>query len=406
MGVLWLWWVAGIKRACRACTRAATAYASGDLDAPVQAHGGRDMEALSNALTRMAQAIQAQMSMLTAQRNELIAIFESMVEGVLAVDRQGKILLVNSAAARFLGVSRESMLGQPLFSIVRHHELHALAHHVLEGGGQETKALTIFQPQERLLRVHGVPCSGAAPTEPAAVLVMEDITEHQRYEQLRKEFVANVSHELKSPLTAIRSLTETLLEGALEDPANNRRFVQLIDEDAARLSRLIDDLLALSQIESQAVPLALARVALKPLVESVIVSLRPTIAARRLSVDMQIAAGLNAHADPERLRQVLANLIDNAIKYNTDGGGLRIDALEESEELRMSVADTGMGIPPDDLPRIFERFYRVDKARSRELGGTGLGLSIVKHIVELHHGRVTVESRLGHGSTFTVILPR
>ena len=250
-----------------------------------------------------------------------------------------------------------------------------------------------------------MPCQGSGEAGPSVVLVIQDVTESHRYEQLRREFVANVSHELKSPLTSIRGLTETLQGGALEDPSANRRFVQLIDEYADRLSRLIEDLLALSQIESQAVPLALATVPLKPLAESVLASLQPAIAQRRLSVSVNVPEGFAVRADADRLRQVLFNLLDNAVKYNRDDGSLRVSAIRSDGTATVAVADSGIGIPPDDLPRVFERFYRVDKARSREPGGTGLGLSIVKHLVEAHGGRVFVESSLGGGSTFSFTLP-
>ena len=266
------------------------------------------------------------------------------------------------------------------------------------------KEVTLFQPKERTVRLHGVPCAGGGPAGPVAIFVIQDVTEAHRYEQLRREFVANVSHELKSPLTSIRSLAETLLEGALSDSDNNRRFVQLIDEDAARLSRLIHDLLALSQIESQAVPLKLATVELAPLLDSVLASLQPSVVQRRLAVAVDLPPGLRIKVDPDRFRQVLFNLLDNAVKYNRDGGSIRISASQEGAWMTVRIADTGIGIPAQALPRIFERFYRVDKARSRDLGGTGLGLSIVKHIVEAHGGRVAVESRPGEGTCFSLAI--
>ncbi len=290
--------------------------------------------------------------------------------------------------------------------MTRQHAIQELAEDVLQRRERAVREITLFQPQERQVRVHAVPCESADDRGPAVVLVIQDMTESNRYEQLRKEFVANVSHELKSPLTSIKSLTETLLDGALEDPPAGRRFVQMIESDVERLSRLIDDLLALSQIESQATPLRLAPVEMRRLVDSVVASLAPATERQRLRVDIAISEHLTIQADPDRLRQGLINLIENAIKYNTAGGAIRINARIEQDAARIIVADTGIGIPIEDQPRIFERFYRVDKARSRELGGTGLGLSIVKHVVEAHGGQVSVESRPNEGATFTVILPQ
>jgi two-component system phosphate regulon sensor histidine kinase PhoR len=265
--------------------------------------------------------------------------------------------------------------------------------------------MTIFQPKQRSLRIHAVPCEGCGPSGPCAVLVIQDVTEHHRYEELRREFVANVSHELKSPLTGIQNMTETLLGGALHDEANNERFVRLIDDEAQRLSRLIEDLLSLSQLESRTEPLVRSPVGLKSVIESVVASLQPGIDRRRLTLSLECPGELTVNADPDRLRQVFVNLIDNAIKYNKDGGTISISAMQDNAKVTFTVADAGIGIPQQDLPRVFERFYRVDKARSRELGGTGLGLSIVKHIVETHGGAVSVKSELGQGSAFSFTLP-
>jgi len=403
--VIVMWLTRFVTRPLQRLTRVAQAYAQEQFAVPVPTAAVREVEELNRALHAMAEAIGGHLAELTTQRNQATTIVESMAEGVIALDAQGRLVLFNPAAGRLLGATAETVVGRSLFETIRQRELHELARAVLQHRQRATRDVTLFQPQERFLRVHGMPCGGAGPTGPSAILVIQDVTEHVRYDQLRKEFVANVSHELKSPLTSIRSLTETLLGGALEDPANKRRFVQLIDEDATRLSRLIDDLLALSQIESQAVPLKLAAVPLKPLVESVIASCQSAMAQRGIQCERALPESLAVRADADRLRQILANLLENAIKYNKDHGSIQVTATREREMIKVTVSDTGIGIPAHDLPRIFERFYRVDKARSRELGGTGLGLSIVKHLVESHHGTVSVESRFGHGSAFSFTLP-
>ncbi len=405
--VVVMWLTQFVTRPLQRLARVAEAYAQEQFAVPVPAASIREVHELGRALQAMAEAIGGHLAELTTQRNQATAIVESLAEGVIALDAHGHIVLFNPAAGRLLGATAETVVGRSLFETIRQRELHELARAVLQHRQRATRDVTLFQPQERFLRVHGLPCEGAGadPTGPRAILVIQDVTEHVRYDQLRKEFVANVSHELKSPLTSIRSLIETLLSGALEDPANNRRFVQLIEEDATRLSCLIDDLLSLSQIESQAVPLKLAVVPLKPLVDSVIASCQSAMAQRGIRCEPALPDGLAVHADADRLRQILANLLDNAIKYNKDHGSIQIAATREGEMVKVTVSDTGIGIPAQDLPRIFERFYRVDKARSRELGGTGLGLSIVKHLVESHRGTVSVESRFGHGSAFSFTLP-
>jgi len=360
---------------------------------------------LSGALSQMTATAQQHIAALTAERNQATAILESMAEGVIALDANGRILLANPAAEALLGLSAREAAGRSLLEAVRAPDVQEFVRLALQERTRLARDLKLFQPQEQSLRIHAVPCAERASPGPSLILVVQDISKESRYEQLRREFVANVSHELKSPLTSIRGLTETLLGGALEDPASNRRFVQLIDEDTVRLARLIDDLLALSQIESQAVPLKIQPVSLRPLVDAVVESLRPQIQQSRLTVALELSNDFKVRADPDRLRQVMANLLDNAVKYNQAGGAITVSAARQDGWATISVSDTGIGIPERDLPRIFERFYRVDKARSRELGGTGLGLSIVKHIVEAHGGAVSVDSRASHGSTFSFTLP-
>ena len=355
-------------------------------------------------MVETARQLERRVQELESQRTQAQAILESMVEGVAALDRDGRILWLNGSAQRLFKVQPDHAAGKRLVELFRQPELDGLIQEALAGRHPAVREVHTFSPTEQVVRFQATPCedneAGAA-----LVLVAQDVTEIRRLEGMRREFVANVSHELKTPLTSIKGLVETLLGGALDDAANNRRFVSLIDEDATRLTRLIDDLLELSQIESKAVPLTRETIELRPLVEGVVAALAREIEQRRLTVSAQVPPGLAVSADPHRLRQVFMNLVENAIKYNKDAGRVAISAARDRASLTVTVADTGVGIPPQDLPRIFERFYRVDKARSRALGGTGLGLSIVKHIVESHGGTVSVQSRPGEGSAFTVTLP-
>ena len=355
------------------------------------------------ALSAMTDQLISRVRELESQRNQAGAILESMVEGVCALDGKGRVLWLNPSAQRLLGFG-PLHASQPLLAdLFRQPELEALISDVLQRRSPATCEVRAFTPSERLIRFQAAPCDGG---EAALVLVAQDVTEMRRLEGLRREFVANVSHELKTPLTSIQGLVETLLGGALEDPAHNRRFVTMIEEDTKRLSRLIDDLLELSQIESKAVPLQMRPVDLRALLDELAERFRQPLQEHQVTLEIALAADTpTVPADPERLRQVFLNLLDNAIKFNAPGGRVSVRAERRNEVLRVAVQDTGIGIPPADLPRLFERFYRVDKARPRQMGGTGLGLSIVKHLVDLHRGTVEVESQPGRGSTFTVCLP-
>ena len=404
-GLFSVWLTRNVTRPLRRLRRVAQTYATSEWTPEAPQAPVREIQELAEVMTAMAHAIQAQIQALTAERNRATAILESMAEGVMALDADGRLLAINPAAADLFGAEARHAQGQLLSETVRHHELIELTHHVLAERRPATRNVTVFQPRERNLRIFAVPCDAAQPTELSVVMVIQDLSELQQYDRLRRDFVANVSHELKSPLTAIRSLTETLIDGAIDDASNNRRFVQLIDEEAARLGRLIEDLLQLAQIESQPSPPMPRAVSVKAMVDEVVPTFQPALTQRRLQLTLHLDERWRVRADPDRLKQVFINLLDNAIKYNRDGGSIEIGASPDGPQLRIAVTDTGIGIPESDLPRVFERFYRVDKARSRELGGTGLGLSIVKHIVESHGGAVSVTSRPSQGSSFSFTLP-
>ena len=363
------------------------------------------LDFLRQELQQMVEVLAERVQQLEASDRHMRAILGGMVEGVIALDREGRILWLNGSAQRLLGIASGQATNQRFTELVRHPEMETMIHGALSQRRPAMLELHQFAPHEQAIRFHATPCE-AEQGGAALVLVAHDVTEIRRLEGLRREFVANVSHELKTPLTSIQSLVETLLNGALEDPAHNRRFVTSISEDTTRLSRLIDDLLELSQIESKASPLTLEPVRIGLFLESLTPLFRPVLDERRVSLRVLVPPEAPpVLADPERLRQIFVNLLDNAVKFNRPDGQVLVRAHPEGGELRIEIEDSGIGIPEADLPRIFERFYRVDRARSRALGGTGLGLAIVKHLVELHRGTIEVRSRIGEGSTFTLSLP-
>jgi len=394
-----------MKRSAQMIGEVTQRITHGELSARVPTVDGKTFGLLGQRINAMAEQLERRVQELESQRNQAQAILQSMVEGVCAVDRDGRLLWFNASAQRLFSIEPSNTMGKRLTELFRQPELDGLIREVLERHQPSSREIQVFAPQEQAIRLQATPCEGGHGGA-VVVLVAQDVTQMRRLEGMRREFVANVSHELKTPLTSIKGLVETLLNGALEDSANNRRFVALIDEDTTRLAQLIDDLLSLSQIESKAVPLNLQPVDLRRLIDELATRLRQQCQDRQVTLHVTIAPDApRVQGDPERLRQVFMNLLENAVKFNTPGGCVTVNAHQDDSILCVEVEDTGVGIPEQDLPRVFERFFRVDKARSRELGGTGLGLAIVKHLVELHRGGVTVRSRLGHGSTFTLTLP-
>jgi two-component system phosphate regulon sensor histidine kinase PhoR len=334
-----------------------------------------------------------------------------MNEGVVAVDSRRRLLFANEAAERLFGLGTGSV-GRLVAELVRSPRVQEAVDLTLAGPGTHRTELVLSGTEGRAtmgprnLSVQGTPLPGSPP--PGAVLVFHDVTDLRRLERMRQDFVANASHELKTPLASIKAYTETLMDGALDDTAVNLRFLGQIDEQADRLNQLIQDLLSLARIEAGASAFHHAPLRLGPVVRKIAEAHRSRAEAKGLTYVLNLPAGEGplVRADDEAVRQILDNLIDNAVKYTPERGRIVVDFRSGPESALLEVKDTGIGIPRDDLPRVFERFYRVDKARSRELGGTGLGLSIVKNLVVSLGGRVTVESRVGEGSTFRLELPR
>lgn len=336
-------------------------------------------------------SLRATLKSLAAQVDELYdrwrTITARMEEGILLLDGRRRVVSVNPAALTILRVTQNQVLGQPLLASVRHVELEGAVQQAMQSGQAETLQLEAL-PGEPQLEVHLAPLGAEG-----LLLVVRDITRFKRLEQVRADFVANVSHELQTPLTAIRGFAETLQGGALEDPIAARRFLSIIQSESERMARLIDDLLELSKLESDQRGPRRQQVDLEVLAGQVVMSLAPRAEAAGVEVVVDFPSPWpSVAADLDQMRQVLLNLITNAIKYTPAGGRVVIGGLDRGDQVQVWVQDTGIGVPPEELPRIFERFYRVDKARSRESGGTGLGLAIAKHVIEGHGGRIWADS--------------
>ncbi len=339
------------------------------------------------------------------QQHRLETLLDSMIEALVVLDVRGRIVLTNRAAETLFGFSRQ-MIGGTLLEAIRHHEVSAVVARLEKETAILDHELRLEGAQPRVLQVNAVALRDPVGKAAGSLLVFHDMTRLRELEGARQEFVANVSHELRTPLSLIKGAAETLLDGAKTDPAALDRLLQIIDRHADRLTLLIDDLLLLAKLDSGRMELHPEPAALRPAAQEVFGDLTARALARDVRLENAIPAGLVARADPDRLRQILSNLVDNGIKYGRKGGVLTVSARALAGGLvEVGVKDDGPGIPRDALERVFERFYRVDKARSREQGGTGLGLAIVKHAVQAHGGEVRVESEPGQGTVFYFTLP-
>lgn len=385
-------------------TRAVESTSAGNLRARLEIDDRDEIGMLAKAFNRMNDDLATYIDQLRQRGDQLAAVLGGMVEGVIAVDRRSNILFANESAATLFGFRSEQSQGRPLTAVARDEALHHSVQQAIETRDVVNSEINLRGPAPGTLAVHAAPLPGQPC--PGVVLVFYDITRLRRLESLRQEFVANVSHELKTPLSAIKAYAETLLAGAIHDQANNVHFVQRIEDQADRLHQLILDLLSLARIESgqQAFEIEVVDVAQ---VVSLCLGENRRIAEAR-SIDLKSAPPpepVGVLADDEGVRQILENLVSNAIKYTPAGGSVTVRWRKEADACLLEVVDTGIGVEPEHFTRLFERFYRVDKARSRELGGTGLGLSIVKHLAQFFGGNVGVQSEPDKGSTFWVRLP-
>ena len=383
--------------------------AAGDFTHKLFVPRVEEFASVAESINRMAEELDDKLRRLTHERNEREAVLASMVEGVLAVDTDERVIAVNAAAARLLDTDPTAAEGKSIQEIVRNPDLQHVVAQTL-GGHRPVEADIVMRvgAEERNLQANGTLLHGDGEGDDVgAVVVLNDVTRLKRLEAVRRDFVANVSHELKTPVTSIKGFAETLEDGALDDPAAAHRFVRIIAGQADRLNSIIEDLLALSTLE-QSGDSPLLQLEEADLCDVVAVALEvcgPKAEAKSIELREDCPGRLLARVSPPLLEQAVVNLIDNAVKYSTEGSMVVVTLEERGDEVVVSVIDTGQGIAGEHLPRLFERFYRVDKARSRDLGGTGLGLAIVKHVAQIHGGRVSVDSVLGRGSTFRIHLP-
>jgi two-component system phosphate regulon sensor histidine kinase PhoR len=385
---------------------ASSALLAGDYGRrlPVQSRWGDEFAVVGRALAEASQRLARGEHQLRSTSQTQATVLEGMSESVIAVDRREHVLFANASAGRLLGFRPEHVEDLPLLEAVRSHEIRDVVHRALRTGQLATCEWVRRAASPRTFDVLATPLPGNPP--PGVVLVLRDVSEVKRLERMRQQFVANVSHELKTPLSSIKAYTETLLGGAKSDPVHCERFLRRIDEQAARLQDLIMDMLSLARIESGQAALDIADVSVARVVRRCLADNEPQAVARELVLENLVDdSDLRVHADEEGLRQILNNLIDNAIKYTPSGGKVTVRCQPEGRMATIDVTDTGIGIPAEHHAHLFERFYRVDKARSREVGGTGLGLSIVKHLCQTMGGSVSVRSELKKGSTFSVQLP-
>ena len=380
----------------------------GNFDVRASVRSPDEIGTLGRSLNVMAGRLREKIGDLEEEQAKATAVLDAMVEGVIATDGHDHIILINERARALFGLGRARAERRPLLEVIRNVDLHDVLgeSRIAPVGTVVSREIKLAEPLERVLQVHAVPLRFTGEAR-GVVMVLHDITELRRLEQVRTEFVANVSHELRTPLTAIHGYLETLLDGALEEPENARKFLEIVFRHTERLGRLTDDLTDLSNIELGRISLRLEPTAVSDVADSVLAIIAPRAVAGRVSVEAKLSAGLpEVVVDRDRLAQILINLVDNAVKYTPKGGHVRVEGrVAERGMVEVTVRDTGVGIPKADLPRLTERFYRVDKARSRDLGGTGLGLAIVKHLVLAHGGELDIDSELWKGTTVRFTLP-
>lgn len=397
-----------ISRPLERMRAGAVQFSQGRLEKKLPVGGSEELAALGEAMNQMAAQLSERIQAITLQRNEQQAILASMSEGVIAFNRQRRVISLNQAACRMLMIEKEKSLGRNIEEVVRSSELIELADRLVSQGGPQETEIALGQPRGRVFMAAGSSLRDNEGQTTGGVVVLNDITRLRNLEAVRKDFVANVSHELRTPLTSIKGFVETLMDGALDNQEEARRFLGIIDRQVDHMSAIIEDLLLLSKTERETQRKQLGRevAPLRRVLESAIEAAHLKASAKEAIIALECPEELTARINAPLINQAVINLLDNAISYSPAGSRIQLTAWEGQDTVSISVGDQGPGIENKHQDRLFERFYRVDKARSRDQGGTGLGLAIVKHIMQAHGGEVTLDSRLGHGSIFTLTLPK
>ncbi len=388
-------------------TIAAKEIMGGNYSRRVTVKSDDDLGQLADTFNKMAGELDKTVADLMDKNLKFDSIMNSMTNCFVAVDSKMRIILINSIAARFFGIKDESVIGRKLIEVIRNNQINQILEHAIESNCSSVSELALGMPEEGVFRVYASPIRSANHTDinSGGIVTIHDITTIKKLEQIRTEFVSNVTHELKTPLTSIRGFVETLRNGALNDAEVSAKFLEIIDIEAERLTMLINDILQLSEIENKFSDTDISMHNLYDIITETIAILQVSADKKGVRLTVSADKDITIRANRDRIKQMLINLVDNAIKYNTENGSVCVSAVKSEGRLVLSVADTGIGIARQHQSRIFERFYRVDKGRSRNMGGTGLGLSIVKHIVNLYDGDIRLESEPGKGTEFIIQLP-
>lgn len=394
------------RKDLREIGRVVQAMTQGDLEQRVRLTPRSQLGKLAMEVNCMAKHVRDQLKELSSKKTLMEIILSNMADGVLVTDIQTRIIMCNPAAEKILAFGAPRVTGQRIIEVFPSYQVEELVSKALEGE-EAFSEVKIYDPRLRVLKMKVSPLRAERDDVIGVVLVVDDVTKVRQLERVRREFTANVSHELRTPISAIQALAEALLEGASNDPRLSARFAKNIYQEIRRLADLIEDILYLSRLESEEIPLHKHLVSSRVMAEKAVERFRAQAKEKGIKLKVKIPPNISSVLANEQYMAIsLSNLLDNAIKYTPAGGTVCVVLEEREEEVSFRVSDTGVGIPTKELPRIFERFYRVDKARSHESGSTGLGLSIAKHAVEKHGGRIEVKSSLGKGSTFTVHLPK